>query len=820
MIKQIIEYIVIKRSGLFNKDFYTTTYQDIVPTKIDPLMHFIRFGWTELRNPSSAFNTKYYLDANPDVKKSRRNPLVHYIKFGKDEGRKPTPNFERAENANDNFFGDDNKFTLNSKAMKNPKRLLRNFKRKFISGWTYFRRYGAIKFGKRALNKLADRFQKYSLNWVRRTSFEQNYFELLYSQKMDIASGIKNSDYVDYRSHVGEDGKERIKAIAFYLPQFHPIPENDKWWGRGFTEWTNVSKAIPQFVGHYQPRLPGELGFYDLRVPEIQQRQVELARNYGIYGFCFYYYWFAGKRLLEKPLDQFVSNPKIDFPFCICWANENWTRTWDGLQNDILIGQTHSFENDKRFIEDISPLLRNDKYIKIDGRPLILVYRASLLEEPKIISEYWREYCLNNGLGNPYLVTTKAFGFSDPISIGFDALAEFPPLNIPYESINRTIKFLNKNYSGYVYDYLELLKKNIDPVMSEYRLFRGVTPSWDNESRKPGRGNSFINSTPKLYQRWLEQISYEERNNYPRDENLVFINAWNEWAEGAYLEPDRKFGYAYLEATYNAISQSAGVVFRTKDGMLSAKPKKNNSIAVIIHAYYLDLLEEVSEWLRNIGEDVDLYISLPKEKESEIRRIFDLFPNSYVICTENRGRDIYPFLLIYRCIVNDGYDSILKIHTKKSAHRTDGDLWRNDIYEKLLSRKSIEIVQRAFKKYPRLGIIGPKGHVLSNAIYWGSNKETVMELAKSVGIKQINNFEFVAGSMFWAKPEALRLLNLLPVSIEDFEPEPIPPDGALPHGIERLIGLAAIAQGYEIKSISLTGKLTSVPNNTGSYKFA
>jgi len=351
--------------------------------------------------------------------------------------------------------------------------------------------------------------------------------------------------------------ESQIKLIAFYLPQFHPIPENDEWWGKGFTEWTLVSGAIPQFVGHYQPRLPGELGFYDLRVPEIQERQVELARKYGIFGFCFHYYWFGGKRLLDLPLKQFLGNTDLDFPFCLCWANESWTRRWDGLDHEVLIAQAHSPDDDLAFIEGIEPALRDRRYIRVNGRLLLVVYRPGLLPDPKASAQRWRDYCARKSLGGLYLVAVQAFETKDPRPLGFDAAVEFPPhgLAVGAPILNSQMNIVNPNYQGVICDYSYLIESAKKISRADFTLFRGVCPSWDNEARKLGKGMTYQNSTPALYQEWLaEACKFAAKESDP-DKRFVFINAWNEWSEGAYLEPDRRYGYAYLQATANALKE-------------------------------------------------------------------------------------------------------------------------------------------------------------------------------------------------------------------------------------------------------------------------
>lgn len=347
-----------------------------------------------------------------------------------------------------------------------------------------------------------------------------------------------------------------VKLIAFYLPQYHPIPENDKWWGKGFTDWTNVSKAVPQFVGHYQPQLPDELGFYDLRLIEIQKRQIELARQYGIYGFCFHYYWFNGKKLLEKPLNQFLNNKELNFPFCICWANENWTRRWDGMENDILIAQVHSPENDIAFIKDLEPFFRDPRYIRINDKPILIVYRVPLLPNARATAERWRMYCREQGVGDIFLIAAQTFGFKDPRTYGFDAAVEFPPHTMPGCScISDKIDVINPKFSGKIWDYNGFVKSKRYLGKVPYKLFKAIVPGWDNTARRPNSASIFHGSNPINYREWLWNIVEWTTEVHPAEERVVFINAWNEWAEGAHLEPDRKYGYGYLQATSEVIQE-------------------------------------------------------------------------------------------------------------------------------------------------------------------------------------------------------------------------------------------------------------------------
>jgi O-antigen biosynthesis protein len=350
----------------------------------------------------------------------------------------------------------------------------------------------------------------------------------------------------------------KVKAICFYLPQFHEIAENNAWWGSGFTEWSNVRPARAQFKSHYQPHVPVELGYYDLLDSAVQQRQVDLAKLYGLGGFCFYFYWFGGKTLLERPVASYLEDSSLDFPFCLCWANENWSRRWDGLDSEILIAQEHSPEDDIAFISHLSDYLRDDRYVRVDGKPLLLVYRPNLLPCARDTAARWRAWCRVNGIGEIHLAYTQSFEAVDPAEYGFDSAIEFPPNNSAPPNLTNQVEPLSADYRGTVYDWRVLVERSRHYQEPTYRLFRSVCPAWDNTARRGTRGTVFLHSSPDGYREWLgNAVAYTERTFDQADERLVFVNAWNEWAEGAHLEPDQKYGYAYLQATRDALSPPA-----------------------------------------------------------------------------------------------------------------------------------------------------------------------------------------------------------------------------------------------------------------------
>jgi hypothetical protein len=342
------------------------------------------------------------------------------------------------------------------------------------------------------------------------------------------------------------------RLIAFYLPQYHRIQENDDWWGPGFTEWTNVARGRSNFDGHYQPHVPRELGFYDLTQPDVMRRQAEMARLYGITGFCFYHYWFSGRRVLEKPLEQFLASD-IELEFCICWANENWTRSWDGDTKTVLLEQKYEPGDAERFFRSVEHVLQDRRYIRVDGKPLLVVYRAKDIPKPKEVFATWRRLAREAGLGGLHIAVVDFYDISDPAEVDADSLVEFPPhkFNGPVNVPDVVPPITNPAFCGGILDYRKIIAQSVHKAAPAFTYFRGILPSWDNTARRQDSPTTIIHSTPEWYAKWLAYLrSYTRQHASNPGKAIIFVNAWNEWGEGCHLEPDVKWGLQYLESTF------------------------------------------------------------------------------------------------------------------------------------------------------------------------------------------------------------------------------------------------------------------------------
>lgn len=349
-----------------------------------------------------------------------------------------------------------------------------------------------------------------------------------------------------------KDSKNVARLVAFYLPQYHPIPENDQWWGKGFTEWTNVAKACSLFRGHRQPNIPADLGFYDLRLDESRSAQAELAQHHGIEAFCYWHYYFGnGKRLLERPFQEVLKSKSPDFPFCLAWANQTWTGIWHGAPNRILIEQHYpGLEDFRKHFYDVLPAFTDDRYLRIDGKPVFLVYAPMELPDSNLFTDYWRELAYQSGVGGIYFIGIAHMGWN-PHKYGFDAATFHPPFSLKRVHKRRFLSIFRTVQHPTIFKYSDFIESfSYNGSLEEY-YYPCVLPGWDNTPRCGTDGVVLEGSTPARYEHHLNN-AIDAVSQREKDYRVVFIKSWNEWAEGNYLEPDLMHGLSYLAATSRA----------------------------------------------------------------------------------------------------------------------------------------------------------------------------------------------------------------------------------------------------------------------------
>ena len=576
----------IRDSGLFDAAFYALANPDLTELGERAVAHYCLQGWRENRKPNFYFDPAWYLRQYEDVRTAGLEPLLHYLVRGEAEGRRPCPLFDPGwyglahavpEGVNRLAHLLANRCSGRARAIA-----------EFDAGF-YLQTYPDI------ANAGIDPFEHYLVQGFREArrpfdGFDPQFYRHRYLRGMPDANPL-----LHFIAHRGESGIHpslppgettigrevrrntgpneafetrvtlpstairRARVLAYYLPQYHPVAENDAWWGDGFTEWTNIARTLPRYAGHYQPRVPRDLGHYRLDAQSAVstlQRQIEFARGAAIDGFVFYFYWFNGKRLLEGPLEALLADATLDFPFCLMWTNENWTRRWDGSSDEILIGQDYGSDDEDALLACFARHFADPRYIRLDGRPLLMVYRPALIPQAARAVARWRAAL---GEDAPILVMSQSFGDLDPRPFGFDGAIEFPPHKIcdRLPVINPSLDILDSDFHAHVYDYRQVVHASLAEPAPDYPLIKTAVPSWDNDARRQGGGLVLHGSSPSLYQNWLEQLVLRASDHPFFGEPIVCINAWNEWAEGAYLEPDLHFGAAYLNATGRAITGAA-----------------------------------------------------------------------------------------------------------------------------------------------------------------------------------------------------------------------------------------------------------------------
>ena len=595
-----------------------------------------------------------------------------------------------------------------------------------------------------------------------------------------------------------------IKPIALYLPQFHSINENDKWWGKGFTEWTNVKKINPLYKGHHQPRIPGDilnyLGYYELTNLEVIKKQIELAKNHGIYGFGIYYYWFSGKKLLETPLDLFLKNKNIDFKFLLIWANENWTRRWNGLNKKILIKQEYNDKDSVNFIIDIKKYLIDERYIRINRKPVIGLYEPKKIPNLKKTIFIWRNECYKLGIDEIFiLVTLNNYNFEEFKNLKlFDGVYEFSPRDL----FNCKIK-----YSSYLL-YTSALYKNMNfiNITNEFPLFRGSMLEFDNSPRIKSSPDIFENYSPEQFYLINKRIIEWTRKRYNINNRFIFINAWNEWGEGAYLEPDEKYGYASINSLSKAIFNKDYKEININFKYFNIRP----IIAIQVHIFYDELVKDIINKVNNIPFEYDLYISTNcLIKKINIQNYIKNYSNSKRVSIEileNKGRDVLPLLIQMKSRIKK-YKYFCHIHTKKTIYTNIGDEWRNYLLENLLGNKKIILdILSDFENNDKLGFIFPENYykvVFQFGIQLNRiSKSIILYFLKKYFHKYKigKKLEFPAGNMFWAKVKSIyqifneEYINETPIEMGQ-------KDGTIMHGIERIWLYIVKLNGYYYKKI-------------------
>ncbi|BDG71942.1 glycoside hydrolase family 99-like domain-containing protein [Roseomonas fluvialis] len=570
-------------TGLFDAAHYLAAYPDIAAAGIEPFAHFYDHGYTEGRRPNPYFDPLWYLAQNPDVAQGGLNPLFHYAFHGDAEGRRPGPLFDPAwyreryglpvnENALAHWlrhratgrFSPMPDFDVDYYLARNP-----DVAAAGVDPFEHFWCQG-YKEGRDPSPAFDVRFyaQRYLLGDLSENPFahwlahrhEPGVHGRMPDDEASVPREVKRftrpgPDFEEVRP-LPPDAVKRVKLLTYYLPQFHAFPQNDAWWGRGFTEWTNVPRGLPRFRGHYQPRVPRDLGFYSLEGSETFRRQVEMAKAGGVHGFVFYFYWFNGTRLLDAPVERFLADPSIDMPFALMWANENWTRRWDGAESEVLISQDYKPDDDERMVDEFARHFRDARYIRVGGRPVLMVYRPALIPDSKSTIARWRTLFRDRHGEDPLLVMAQGFGDFDPRPHGLDGAIEFPPhkLTQNLEPVATGLDILDPDFTGKVYTYEAVTQVSLSEPPPPFPLIRTAVPSWDNDARRQGNGLVITGSTPAKYEAWLAAL-IEHAGQHPfHGEAIVCVNAWNEWCEGAYLEPDLHFGGAYLNATARAVT--------------------------------------------------------------------------------------------------------------------------------------------------------------------------------------------------------------------------------------------------------------------------
>ena len=617
----------------------------------------------------------------------------------------------------------------------------------------------------------------------------------------DIGFYENNIDFSNYSSD--------IKTIALFYPQIHEIKEKDKIWRQSFTDWKNIKKAKPLYKKHHQPRIPGDaneyLGYYETTTLEILKKQIKLAKIHGIFGFAFYYFWFSGKSFLEKALDILLNNKDIDFHFLLIWNNLNWTKNSERDELKVLSCKDYQKNDIENFIKNIKKYLVDTRYININGKPIIGIYEPMKIPNIKETIMILRKKSKENDIGDIYIIASLIDGNLEEYQNMklFNGVYQFSPR----DSMNLTLIKLQSNlylYTAALYNEFNLSSINLN----NFQFYRGSMVEFDDTPNKVKDYAIFKNYSPEQFYRICKKIVEWTENKYNMTNRFIFINAWNNWGEGTYLEPDEKYGYASINALSKAIFH---LPYYTNNYNLTYLLTKECKIAVQVHVYYEDLINEIINVTNNIPIQYDLYISTTSmTKANNIEEYIknkSLARNYEIKIYENKGRDVFPFLLQLKEKYKK-YKYVCHLHTKKTTFMSFGDEWRQYLYNNLLGNKAIiSEILTDFENNDKIGFIFPEAFhkvIIQYGIELTEKDKYYMDFLLKKLYKNSyrigSQLEFPEGDMFWAKIDSIYQIFTLNLS-NDIPQENKQVDGTIMHGIERIWLYLVKLNGYSYKKI-------------------
>ncbi len=578
------------------------------------------------------------------------------------------------------------------------------------------------------------------------------------------------------------------RLVAFYQTDFGPECTLIGDTVVSTSPWQRAAGALPQFEGHIQPRLPGELGFYLPSSQQVLRQQANLAAGYGIEAFCFHIHGPQCENLAASLLRCWIEDDTIELSFCLCWNNPPApVAPQQGTASPLPPESQAPDADDSAFLASVSAFLQNPKFFRIDGKPVLVVRDPHLLRNPAGTAEFWRHWCLDSGIGPIHLVGGSANTAFDPRTCGFDAAIEIPQIasDTAHDLTSRQ-HLINPDFRGKVHDWRELACESGNAPLPAFPLYPTILAGYDDEPLQPGQGLVLLHASPRGYRRWLSETVHRRLAGVPSWQRLVFIDAWNDWTHGAILEPDARLGHAWLEATRQALRPEE-----------TAPPERP---CVVIHAWYADVFAEILRSLKDSGLAWRIVVTTTHERLQAIEEVVGQSGLPVEItCWRNHGRDILPFLHIAERLLAEGEDIVLKLHTKRSPHLQNGEQWRRELIACLLDAKRAGLIFSAFQRTPRLGLVAPEGHIFNLINNMGANERNVSGLLRRAGyLRDIHSDDsFIAGSMFWLRLSAIQPLLDAHLSPSLFETEAGQVDGTLAHAVERCFGLLARHAGFE-----------------------